>query len=357
MDGSVTLTTAAPRLSRRRRFLRPALYLAGPLLVALAALGVYLSGGRYVTTENAYVGAETVIVTAESAGRIASVAAHEGDPVRAGDVLFQIDPEPYRIAVERAQAQLDAAALAVAVTKQHYAETLAQAEAARVEAALAAKQLARVQALAARQFAARADLDKSSAALSAARARLGALEQAAQATLAELAGDPALPVTRAPHYAEAQAVLDEARRQLARTTVRATIAGMVTQTAQLVPGHYLAVGAPAAVVVSTDRLWVDANLVETDLTHIATGAPATVTVDSYPGVSFAARVVAVAPGTGAEFAVIPAQNASGNWVKVVQRVTVRLGLEPRPDDPPLRAGLSAEVAIDTGRARSLAGLF
>lgn len=357
MDGSVSLTSPGPVAARHRRLLRPALYLAGPLVVAVIAVGVYLAGGRYVTTENAYVGAESVAVTAESAGRIADVAVREGDHVAAGDLLFRIDPEPYRIAVEKAQAQLDAAALAVAVTRQEYAETLAQVEAARADAALAAKQETRVATLAARQFASRADRDKATAGLSAARARLAALDQAAQAKLAALAGDPKVPVERTPRYMEAKAALDEARRQLAQTTVRATIAGMVTQTATLVPGHYVTVGAPVAMVVSTDKLWVDANLVETDMTHVVAGEPATVTIDSYPGVTFDARVVAVAPGTGAEFAVIPAQNASGNWVKVVQRVTVRLALVTPAGGPALRAGLSAQVAIDTGGGRVLSGLF
>ncbi len=277
--------------------------------------------------------------------------------MKAGDILFQIDPAPYRIALERADAQMNAAALALASLKQQYAQTLADAQAARADAALAAKQLDRVSALADRQFASRADFDKAQSALTAAQAKVASLDQAAQAKLAELAGDPDLPLERFPQYLEAKAARDDAQRNLDQSTVRATIDGVVSQTDQLVPGYYVNVGTMAAVVVSATNIWLDANLVETDLTHVAPGDAATVKVDTYPDTEFRGRVLAVAPATGAEFSVIPAQNASGNWVKVVQRVTVRVAIERRPGDPALRAGLSAYVAIDTGHSRSLADLF
>jgi len=340
-----------------REQLRRGLLLAGPAVVALAALLLYLNGGRYVSTDNAYVRADVVALGAEVPGTVAEVLVHENEAVTAGQLLFRLDPEPYRIALVAAEAQVEAAGAEIAALQADYRQRLAEMRQAEVDAAFSARQYARERDLAARSVSSPAGLDRTRHEAESSREHLDALREQAGGVLARLGNRPDAPVASYALYRSAAAQADRARRELRRSEVVAPVAGVVANTDRLQIGEYLAAAQPALSVVASDHVWVEANPKETDLTYLSVGNPARVSVDAYPGREWNAVVSSVSPATGAEFSVLPAQNVSGNWVKVVQRIPVRLRVELPPGAPLLRAGMSAEIEIDTGHQRSLANLF
>jgi membrane fusion protein (multidrug efflux system) len=266
-------------------------------------------------------------------------------------VLFRIDDRPYRVAVQRAQASLAKARTDVAATEASYREQRARVAIAKTNLAFAERELARQTELARRHFISAAKLDDARKALDLARQQVAADTQDLERIAASLGGQPALPVDQNPGVREAQAALAQAELDLARTEVRAPFAGLASAPPKV--GQYLTPGMAAMAVVADARVWVEANFNETDLTYVAPGQRATVTVDTYPGREWRGTVESVSPATGAQFAILPPQNATGNWVKVVQRIPVRVALEVGPQDPQLIAGMSAEVEIDTQRERGL----
>jgi membrane fusion protein (multidrug efflux system) len=328
-----------------------------PLLVAFSALAIYLTGGRYVSTDNAYVGADKVMVAPEVMGAIVAVSVREGQKVAAGDPLFQVDPEPYRIALEGAKSKLDAARIQLSTLKQSYQKALKDIDMATHVAGVRNKELERKRALAERKYASEADVDAAQLNTAMTTGYRGSLEQQARSILAQLDNDADLPLERFPAYREAKAAVDNAERNLRLATVVAPIPGIVTQTSLVVIGRHVSLGVPALAIVSEDNVWVDANPKETDIENLKAGDTVEIDVDAYPDHTFRGTVLAIGPGTGAEFSVLPAQNSSGNWVKVVQRVPVRIRVERAAGDPPLRAGMSATVSIDTGHSRSFFDLF
>jgi membrane fusion protein (multidrug efflux system) len=328
--------------------LRRPLMIAGPVLVVAIALFFWLTGGRYVETDNAYVGANTVVVTPQITGTVTEVGVHEGQTVKAGDLLFRVDPEPYRIARDTANGELEAARLQFDALKANHEKTLQDTATAQTQLDYQKKNFERISTLAARNFSAQADLDKARAALNQAEGTFAAAQQSEHEVLAQLGGNAALPVEKFPPFMQARAKLDQAERDLRLTELRAPIDGVVTQSSSLLPGRYLAPGTAALALVDVDHVWVDANPKETDLEKLKSGEPAEVTVDAYPGHVFKGSLDSISPGTGAQFALLPAQNASGNWVKVVQRVPIRIRIDRAPGDPILRAGMSANVSVDTG---------
>ena len=342
-----------PRRNNRRRRL---LLLGGPLVVAVVVGWMWLSGGRYVSTDNAYVKADKLNLAADVAGFVAEIKVKEGDRVAAGQPLFRIDDTLYRIAVNGAEAGLDVARNQIATLKAQYRSNEASVAQVRADLAYFRSSNERQQDLAGRGFATQTAFDQARRDLEGAQARLAVAERQAAATLAQLGGNIDAPVEDHPSVRAAQAQVDKARRDLAHTVVAAPSAGIVTNVASLQVGQYLTPAQAAFSLVAIDHVWIEANPKESDLTHLKPGDPATVTVDSYPGRPFAARVASISPATGAEFSVLPAQNTSGNWVKVVQRVPIRLDFDTLADAPVLRAGMSANVSIDTGHVRSLAEL-
>lgn len=357
----VVAAAAAPAARKRR--LRAPLMLGGVLIVALGAGYGWLSGGRYVSTDDAYVRAPKLMVSTDVSGLVADVDVKEGQKVKAGDVLFRVDPRQYEIALENAKANLAETALAVKAMKVDY--TRMQSDIAAQQATVQNDQATfdRYNVLVKDNSVSRATFDQARFALEADQRKLESLKQQAQVQLAKLGGNPDLPVEQHPQYLQGKAAVDEAQRQLDHATVRAPFDGTVTAVDSLQPGLYL-VAATAALtnqgavaLVSSDDLWIDANLKETDLTHVKTGDPVEVTVDSYPGRVWQGRVESISPASGSEFSILPAQNASGNWVKVVQRLTVRVRLDHSADEPLLRSGMSVVVDIDTGHKRSLAEMF
>jgi membrane fusion protein, multidrug efflux system len=361
---TVELDQLSPaRVFNRRRTVRLALMLGGILVALVVAGTLWLRSGRWVSADDAYVRAAKLMVTTDVSGIVTSVDVHEGQLVKQGQVLFRVDPRQFQAALDSAKAQLAQVGLSVEAMKQDYQRMLKDIEAQQSQVQLDQANYDRYAALIRTDVVSKANYDQARFTLAADKNKLESLKQQAQVQLARLSGNPDLPVEEHPLYRQMQAQVDEAQRQLEHTTVRAPFDGIVTQVDSLQPGTYLVsqtaalTNTGAVALVSTDRVWVDANLKETDLTHVKPGDHAEISVDSYPGRTWAGTVKSISPGTGSEFSILPAQNASGNWVKVVQRVPVRVHIDYKPGDPILRAGMSVVVSIDTGHRRSLAELF
>ncbi|QJP12253.1 HlyD family secretion protein [Starkeya sp. ORNL1] len=348
----------------RKRRLRLVLMLGGIAAVAIGSGYFWLTGGRYVSTDDAYVRAAKLMVSTDVSGIVSDVDVKEGQTVKAGEILFRIDPLQYRIALQNAKASLAETALNLEAAKVDYQRMLS--DIASQEAVVHNDQATfdRYSALVKDSAAlSRAQYDQGRYTLDADQRKLDSLKQQAQVALAKLGGKPDLVVETHPQYLQGKAAVDEAQRQYDHAVVRAPFGGVVTEVDSLQPGLYL-VAATAALtnqgavgLVSNDKVWIDANLKETDLTYVKPGDEADVTVDAYPGRTWKGRVESIAPASGSEFSILPAQNASGNWVKVVQRVPVRVVVEAKPDDPPLRSGMSVVVDIDTGHSRKLRDVF
>ncbi|MBX6742256.1 MAG: HlyD family secretion protein [Acetobacteraceae bacterium] len=342
---------------QRRRWLRPLLMLGGVLAVAIGFGIFWLEGGRYAGTDNAYVQADKLLVATDVSGIVQRIAVHEGEQVKAGQVLFQLDPAPFQHALDGAEAQLRQTALSIAAMQADYQRILRDMAAQDAAVRLAQAQYERQAQLVNTSAVSRAAYDQARFGLQQAEQQLASLRAQAQVQLAKLGGSADIPVEQHPEYLQVQAQVAEARRQLDHTTVRAPFAGIVTQVSSLQPGQYLAASTPAFALVSTDHVWIDAQPKETDLTYVKPGDPVTVTVDTYPGRVWHGTVESISPASGATFSVLPAQNSSGNWVKVVQRIPVRIRVEQPEDAPRLRAGMSTEVSIDTGHVRHLSDLL
>ena len=343
-----------PRHDRQRRKKRLLLLVVVPALVALGSLFVYLKGGRFVETENAYVKVDKVPVSAAVAGTVAAVLVQENERVQAGQLLYRLDAAPFEVAVARAEAKLAQVRTDLAALKAGYREKQAEIELAKTRQTFAVRDEQRQADLVARNFISASKFDDAKLNADLAGQQLAALEQDLRRLAESLGGSPALPLAQHPAYRAAQAELAQARLDLARVEVRAPVAGTVSKPPKV--GQYLATGSTALALMSGGPVWVEANFTETDLTHVQPGQPVAVQVDTYPDQVWHGRVQSLSPATGSEFAVIPAQNATGNWVKIAQRVPVRIAIEPVRGAPELRAGLSAMVEIDTGYRRSLLGL-
>jgi len=364
-EPSLKLVAEAPGIAGRarafaripRRRLRAILLVAVPLVAAAVGLAIYLGGGRYITTDNAYVGAQKVLITPDISGKIARVLVREGQRVKAGDELFDIDPQPFRIALTQAEGKLAAVRTEFAILKSNLRSLGKMAELAQQTAEIKQRDLDRKQALIANRSGSQADLDNAAAALVAAHEQAQTATQRRDDALNQLQRNPDLPIEQYPAYMQARAALDQAQRDLDHAVLRAPIDGTATQVDNIQLGRFVTAGTPILAIIDDSHPWVDANPKETDITDLKIGQPVLVVVDTFPDNPFFGTVVAISPGTSAQFAIIPPQNASGNWVKVVQRVPLRIRLDPDPMASKLRAGMSAYVEIDTGRKRWLASLF
>ena len=335
-----------------QRGLRPILMLGGILIVGIGACYYWITGGRVVSIDDAYVRAAKVVIATDVSGIVMEVPVREGQRVVKGDILLRLDPRQFQIAHDGAKANLGGTVSSLNAMKLDYQRMLrdAQVKAAQVEADQAA--FDRYANLVKGGGVTRADYDNARFQLAANRQALEALKVQAMVQLARLGGDPNVDVTTMSDYQQAMARLDEAQRQLDHTVIRAAFPGVVTQVESVQPGMYLAAATAAFGLVSTDRVWIEANPKETELTYVKTGNPVQVTVDTHPGRVWQGTVESISPNTGSEFAILPAQNTSGNWVKVVQRIPVRIKVERRADDPELRAGMSVIADIHTGHRRS-----
>jgi membrane fusion protein (multidrug efflux system) len=336
---------ARPSRPLRQR-LRLPLMLAGPILVVIAGSWWYLTSGRYVSTDDAYIQAARTMVSTDISGRVVAIAVQDNQRITEGQVLFQLDDRPFRIAVEEATAMLGSARLQVEALKATYHQKVADAKAAEDTLAYQQREYDRQRQLVASGTASRQAFELVQNAAQVAQQKVLSTQSDIANILAQLGGDPDVAVDQHPTVQRAQAALDKALLNLSYTTVRAHENGVVTKVEQLQVGSYVTASTPVFSMMS-DRIWVEANFKETELTYMHPGQSATVEIDTYPGVVFDAKVVSLAPGTGLSFSLLPPENATGNWVKVVQRLPVRLALESPDPNNLLHAGLSATVEVDT----------
>jgi membrane fusion protein (multidrug efflux system) len=354
-DKQPTLQDAAPAKPKpKRRWTRTVMWVAGPAVVLAIAGWMYITSGRYASTDNAYVQADRVTIAPQISGRIVEVDVRENQPVRKGDVLFRIDPEPLQIAAARMRAQVESVKSLLDAARSGYRSAQADIRSSSADLKYKEQQFKRMQELRGRGLVAQQALDDAANNLAAARAKQDSNNAALSKAENMLGGLPDTPDEELAGYKLALAQLAQSKLDLEHATVRAPIDGVIGKTT-LQPGDFLAVGQAAMPLIAT-TLWVDANFKETDLTHVAVGQSASIEVDTFPGKKWQARVASISPASGAEFSLLPAQNATGNWVKIVQRIPVRLSIdEPNHDGMILRAGMSAVVEIDTGRENSILG--
>jgi len=336
---------AAPRRTLWERLRRPLLMILLPLVVIAGGAYFWLTSGRSVSTDNAYVSQDKVSISSDVTGRVIAVNVGESQQVHKGHVLFQIDPEPFRIALEQATANLATARASVAGMRSTFTGKGADVSGKREAVGYDEIDLKRQQDLMKDGFTTRARLEQAQHTLAQGRADLNsALADEANASAA-LAGTPADPIDRHPLVLAAAAARDKAALDLRRTNVIAPADGLASQTTKVQPGQIVALGIPTMSLLLSGHDWVEANFKETDLDHMRIGQKATVKLDAYPGTPLTGHVLSIGGGTGAEFSVLPAQNATGNWVKVVQRVPVRIAIDDHRGLPPI-AGLSANVTVD-----------
>jgi membrane fusion protein (multidrug efflux system) len=346
--------TQSVQTKPRRRWGRTLLWIGGPALVIAIGAWLYLTTGRYASTDNAYVQADRVTIAPQVGGRVVEVAVRENQAVKKGDVLFRIDPEPLQIAAARMQAQVESVKSLLDAARSGYVSAQADVRSSSADLVYKQQQFERMKELRGRGLVAQQGLDDASNNLAAARAKQDANNAAVSKAQNMLGGLPQTPDEQLAGYKLALARLAQAQLDLQHATVRAPMDGTIGKTT-LQPGDFLGVGQAAMPLVAT-TLWVDANFKETDLTHVLVGQPAMIEVDTYPGRKWQARVASISPASGAEFSLLPAQNATGNWVKIVQRIPVRLALdEAQQGGMILRAGMSAVVDIDTGKQNSVIG--
>src|SRR5580692_8938091 len=348
--------SSAPRdtLERApRRRLRLGLFVLLPILLIGGGYW-YITGGQVMSTDDAYAEADKVGISTDVSGIVKDVDVTENQHVEAEQVLYRLDDAPFRFALGRATARVGSVKDALNALKANYRDMQAQIQQAQHDVDYYATELHRQQDLLNAHVASQSTFDMARRNLQNAQGKLASLTQQLAAIAANLNGDPDGPVEQNPRYADAVAQRDEAARQLAHTIVKAPLAGIVTNVPSIAPGKYLAASTTAFYLVATDHVWVDANPKETELTYVRSGQPVTVTVDTYPDVQWRGTVESISPAASQEFSLLPAQNTSGNWVKVVQRIPMRVRVDTSDSDlPPLRAGMSVEVDVDTGHARGL----
>jgi membrane fusion protein (multidrug efflux system) len=356
-----TKLSAEPRrrlMAGMRRYRRFLLLVVLPLVALVAGTTFYLNGGRYVTTDDAYVGAQKILITPDISGKIEKVVVKEGQQVREGDVLFEFDPVPFRLAVAQAKANLAQARGTydnLVADLKIYAQ---MSDLSQQGVELKRRDVERKSALVKNNVGSQLDLDNASASLVTASAQNQLLRQKISTAQAQLLGNPNLPVEEFPPYAQAKAALDQAERNLDHTTMRAPMPGIATQVEQIQLGRFVTAGTPVFSIIDTSNPWVDANPKESDFTYVAVGQSVTLEVDAFPNHPFKGTVGSLSPGTGAQFAILPPQNASGNFVKVVQRVPVRIYFDKNDKHVrKLKAGMSVYATIDTNHRRSLSALL
>jgi len=338
----------------RRTWIRRGLF--GLLPLALVIGGIwYVMGGQIMSSDNAYVNAEIVGISTDVAGIVQDVDVHENQHVTEGQVLYRLEPLQFQIALDNAKANLAQTALTINSMKVDYKRMLSDVAAQQAQVDLDQVNYNRAQMLLSTNTVPQANYDQAKANLDSDKAKLESLRQQAAVQLAKLGGNADIPTEQQPQYQQIDAQVAEAQRQLDHTVIKAPFGGIVTNVPAIAPGKYLAASTTAFFLVDTDHVWVDSNPKETELTYVRVGQPVTITVDTYPGVEWHGKVESIAPAAAQQFSLLPAQNTSGNWVKVVQRIPIRVSVDDTGDmkKPPLRAGMSVEINVDTGHARGL----
>jgi membrane fusion protein (multidrug efflux system) len=339
--------------SRRRRRLRGLLFMLLPIVLIIGAY-VYVTGGQVMSTDNAYVQADKVGISTDVSGIVKDVDVKENQRVEAGQVLFRLDDLPFRLALARATAEIGVVRNDLQALEANYRDMQAQIAEAQSDVGYYEREFDRQERLLKAHATSQSADDLARRNLQNARHKLASLDQQLASIAANLSGDPELPIEQQPRYRAAVAQRDEAARQLRHSVVKAPFAGIVTQVPSIAPGKYLAAASTAFYLVALDHVWIEADPKETELTYVRPGQKVTVTVDTYPGAEWTGTVESISPAAAQEFSLLPAQNTSGNWVKVVQRIPMRVRVDTSDTSlPPLRAGMSVEISVDTGHARGL----
>jgi membrane fusion protein (multidrug efflux system) len=319
-----------------------------PLIVAVVGITHYTASAPFVSTDNAYARIAKTAINARVSGQVVEISVEDNQWVRKGQMLYRINPEPFQIAVDRADAQLSVARLRIDSLKASYRQQQAELQSAKEQADFDQKEFARKKALVATEFVSRAIFERADTDLKMSRQRIASIEQQIANTVVALNGNPNVDVDSHPSVREARAQLDEAKLYLSYATVYAPEDGIVAKVDDLQVGNFVNNGTPAFALLSDKHVWIEANFRETDVTHMRPGQAADIRIDTYPGKVFKAHVISMSPGAGSDFALLPPENATGNWVKVVQRVPVRLELDDIDHEHPLYSGISATVKVDTG---------
>jgi len=318
----------------------------------------YVSGGQVMSTDDAYVDAEKVGISTDVSGIVHDVDVTDNLHVAAGQVLYRLDPRQFQIALDNAKANLAQTALVIESMTQDYKRMLSDAAAEQAQVDLDQTNYDREEMLLRSGTVSQAVYDQARYTLQNDKSKLEALRQQAATQLVRLGGNVDTPTAQHPQYRQSQAQVEEAQRQLDHAVIRAPFGGTVTSVPSIAPGKYLAASTTAFYLVDTDHLWISANPKETELTYVRLGQSVTVTADTYPEVVWHGTVESVSPAAAQEFSLLPAQNTSGNWVKVVQRVPMRVRVDTSDKNKPeLRAGMSVEVDVDTGHPRGFPRLF
>ncbi len=351
---SAPAETAPPPLAARprRSLKRPLLFALLPAVLIVGGY-MYATGGQVMSTDNAYVQADVVGVSTDVSGMVKSIEVHDNEQVKQGQVLFRLDPSAYDIALAGAKAQLGVVRNQILNLEASYKQSLAEITQAEADIPFFQKTLQRQQDLTASAAASKATYDQAKHDLDAAQQKVDVARAEAAATLAQLGNDPNQPVEQNPSYLQAQSAVDNAQRNLDRTIVRAPFDGVVTNVSSLQVGAYLQASQAGFSLVSGTHLWVAASPKETELTYVREGQPVAISVDTYPGVQWTGKVASISPASGSSFSLLPAQNTTGNWVKVVQRIPMLVSIDDTAGKPPLRVGMSVTVDVDTGHARGL----
>jgi membrane fusion protein (multidrug efflux system) len=341
-----------PRPSRQRR-LRWALFLLLPLVLMIGCY-FYVEGGAYMSTDDAYIEADKVGLSTDVSGMVEAIEVSDNQHVTAGQVLFRLDPLPFQLKLDQAQSQVGIVSDNLTALKANYQNVQAQIKQAEDQIAFNQLQYQRQQILARQQFTPQTSLDQARLNWQTSQQTLASDKAQLASIVANLDGNPDIPIEQHPQYRQALAQRDEAARELRDTVVRAPYNGTVTNVPALEPGMYLPASTTAFNLVDTDRVWVEAQPKETELTDVRPGQPAAIMVDTYPWREWHGTVASLSPAAQSEFSLLPAQNTSGNWVKVVQRIPLRVQIDTTDKSmPPLRAGMSVEVSVFTGHNRGL----
>jgi len=340
-------------MSEKNASLRLILLVVIPAIAGVLGLVIYLMGGHFATTDNAYTKADVLSIRPRVAGMVAERLVAENDWVKKGQLLLVLDRKPYEVALAKAEAKLGEVRANLAALKASYSEKQSELATAQANRDYALKEEQRQANLAAQKLVAKASFDEMSHARQIADQQLITLNRDLNRIVESLGGDLNLPIEQHPSYLAAKTEVEQAQLSLSYTRITAPRDGIVTKPPEV--GEFLSLGNVVMSLVATNNLWVEANFIETDLTHVRVGQTVNVHVDTYPDLVWEGQVQSISPATGAEFSVIPAQNATGNWVKIAQRVPVRISIKPNKNAPALQAGLSAEIKIDTGYRRSLFG--
>ncbi len=355
-DKARSIPEAPGSVRPKKSLRRPLMFALLPVVLVIGGY-FYVTGGAVMSTDNAYVQADMVGLSTDVSGIVTEVLVHDNQKVAKGDVLFKLDDLQFRLALNRAEAQIGNTRNDLLALQTSYRNMQTQVEQAKTDVDFNTVNFKRQQQLLSNNFTPQATFDTSRNTLQGSQQKLASLNAQLAGIAANLNGNPDAPIEDHPRYKDALAARDEAARQLAHTIVRAPFAGIVTNVPSLQPGQYLAAAATAFNIVSTDHVWVQASPKETELTYVKPKQKVTIDVDTYPGEQWSGTVDSISPASASSFSLLPAENTSGNWVKVVQRIPMRILVNNAPGKPPLRVGMSVEVNVDTGHARGFPGFI